>query len=295
MPSFTATPANWTNSSDANFRAWGSYIAARLLAVGMVQTADTGQINWATVLAPVAATTYQGYEIWRFNDSLQATRPVFIKIEYGSSSVTAHPQVRIQLGSGSNGTGTLTGNLSGQYVSGCTAVAGACSVVGSGDPARFCIIAGFTTAGGYGMHFGFERSKNAAGADTDEAVLCLFSNNSATLSTASRFFPVWSTSLGEIGPTTTVNAPSIFPPGATAASGAQTVVCPILHSKGIFMNPGMNFAGYFTENIAVNGTPSVFAYGVSRTYYSLPATSAISATGFQGPGGGTEALLIRYD
>lgn len=296
MPSFTATPSNWTNSSDVNFRAWGSYISARLAAAGLVQTGDTGQVNWGTVTAPVAISTYQGYEVWRFADSLQATAPVFIKIEYGSSvSSASNPQVRVQFGSGSNGSGTLTGNLSALYLSGCTAVAGACSVVGSGDTSRFCMVGGFTTAAGYGMHFGFERSKNAAGADTAEAVLAVFSGISTTLSTSNRFFPVWSTTLGDIGPTTAISAPAIFPPGATAASGSQVIVCPLLHSKGIFMNPGMNFAGYFTENIAINGTPSVYVYGANRTYYSLPAASAISASGFQGPGGGTEALLIRYD
>lgn len=296
MASFTASPANFTNSSDANFRSWGSYIAARLAAVGLVQTADTGQINWTTVLTPPAANTYQGYEIWRFNDSLQATAPVYIKIEYGESTGVDSPSVRIQFGSGSNGTGGLTGNLSAQYLASNSAVAGACTVVGSGATNRFCICMGFTTAGGYGMFFGFERSKDAAGNDTTEAVLGVFNNSTASgASTGAKFYPVWSTTLGDIGSTAAITAPALFPPGTTATSGGQTVVSPLLHFKGIFMNPGLNFIGYLTNSIAINGTPTVYMYGAAHTYYSLPDASAISSTGFQGPGTGTEATLIRYE
>lgn len=296
MASFTATPANFTNSSDANFRTWGSYIAARLLAVGLVQTSDTGQINWTTVLAPGAASTFMGYEIWRFADSLQASAPVYIKVEYGSSTSAANnPGMRFSFGSGSNGSGTLTGNLSTTYLAGATAVAGACSVVGSGSTNRFCISYGFTTAGGYGMFFGFERSKDAAGNDTVEAVLGVFNNTTVSgSSTGQKFYPVWSTTLGDIGLTTATPAPALFPP-SVATSGAQTVLAPLLHSKGIFMNPGMNFLGYYTAGPVPNGTPSVYMYGVARTYYTLPATSALEGTGWQGPGSGTEALAIRYD
>ena len=95
------------NSSDATFRAWGSDIAARLATAGLIQTADTGQINWVTVLRP-AASAYGGYEVWRFDDTLQGTSPVFMKIEYGSSNNQATPALRITVSSGTNGAGTPT-------------------------------------------------------------------------------------------------------------------------------------------------------------------------------------------
>src|SRR6186997_665737 len=112
MASFTATPANFTNSSDANFRVWGAYISSKLLAGGMVQTADTGQINWTTVLTPTGINTYAGYEIWRFADALQASAPVYFKIEYGEGSNVDGPAVRVKFGTGSDGAGNLTGNVS---------------------------------------------------------------------------------------------------------------------------------------------------------------------------------------
>lgn len=297
MPSFTATPSNWTNAtSDANFRAWGEYISTQLAAVGHIQTADSGQINWATVSNPGAINTYAGYEIWRFADALQNAAPVFIKIEYGESGTTDAPSMRIQFGSGSDGAGALTGNLSGQYLFTCSPVAAACVVHGSGNTNRFCMIGGYTAAGGFGMWGGWERSKDANGDDTTEAVL-FFSNglgSATSTSTTSKQIAVWSTTAGVLFSNITT-APALFSLAATMTNGAQTNVCPIMFNKGIFMNPGLNFVGYFTENITPASSFACYMYGASHTYYALPATSAISAGGWQSQGGGTEALALLYE
>src|SRR4051812_38221933 len=73
-------------ADDATFRAWGSGIAAQIAAMGLVQTSDTGQINWTTVTRP-GINVLAGYEMWRFADSLQATKPVFIRLDYGIAPV----------------------------------------------------------------------------------------------------------------------------------------------------------------------------------------------------------------
>jgi hypothetical protein len=108
------------STSDANFRAWGSGIAASLVAAGLVQTSDTGQINWTTVSRGAnpgtSVESIYGYEIYRFNDALQATKPVFIKVEYGvlwsvtSGGATATPSqsvIYITVGTSTNGAGTV--------------------------------------------------------------------------------------------------------------------------------------------------------------------------------------------
>lgn len=103
------------HSNDATFRAWGSDLSARFATAGLVQTADTGQINWATVLRP-GTIAFAGYEIWRFNDSLQGTAPVFIKVEYGTANNATVPALRITVSSGTNGAGTSTGLVSATLV-----------------------------------------------------------------------------------------------------------------------------------------------------------------------------------
>ncbi len=97
------------NATDANFRLWGSTISAHFAAVGLVQGTDSGQINWATVVKPTAATTSAGYEIWKLNDSLFATYPIYIKVEYGTDNIATRPATWITIGTGTNGAGTITG------------------------------------------------------------------------------------------------------------------------------------------------------------------------------------------
>lgn len=98
-------------TTDAKFRTWGAAINAALTAAGLTNTADTGQINWTTVTKPIATATQAGYEIWRFNDTLQSTKPIFIRIGYGSGGVASgnSPATWITVGTGSDGAGTITG------------------------------------------------------------------------------------------------------------------------------------------------------------------------------------------
>lgn len=93
------------HDSDAMFREWGSEFSTALATVGLVQTADTGQINWGTVTR-AAASNDAGYEIWRTND---AQTHVYIKFYYGTGTNASAPRIRMEIGTGSNGTGTITG------------------------------------------------------------------------------------------------------------------------------------------------------------------------------------------
>jgi len=107
---FTVAP---DGSSDALFRIWGKAVSDTLSAGGFIQTADTGQIDWATVTKPSGYNTAQGYEIWRSNDAVGSLHNFYFKIEYGSGGATfTQPAIWITVGWGSNGSGTLTGNAS---------------------------------------------------------------------------------------------------------------------------------------------------------------------------------------
>jgi hypothetical protein len=99
------------HSNDANFRAWASDFAAKLAVVGLVQTADTGQINLATATRP-AINTAAGYQVWRFSDN-----SIFLKFEYGTGSgSTDAANIWFTVGTNSNGSGTLTGTVSNRRV-----------------------------------------------------------------------------------------------------------------------------------------------------------------------------------
>ena len=95
------------NSTDDNFRQWGKSISDAITALGWVHSVDT-QINWSTVTAPAQNTFSTSVEIWQNNDSILPN--MFIKIRYGSSNnATPAPAIAIQCGTGSDGSGNLTG------------------------------------------------------------------------------------------------------------------------------------------------------------------------------------------
>ncbi|WP_152649126.1 hypothetical protein [Demequina flava] len=104
-----SAPSNHTTTAA---RKWMQGIHDGLLSAGLVQTGDTGQINLATVTPTnPGSPTALGYEIWRFDDDVQATAPVFIKIVYGElySSSQAKPWYSVAIATGSDGAGNLTG------------------------------------------------------------------------------------------------------------------------------------------------------------------------------------------
>lgn len=111
--------SRWLATTDELFREWGKAVSDGIRAVGLIQTDDTGQIDWETVTAPTTAATAAGiavgYEIWRFDDALQATHPVVIKLEYGAGAgatpAANSPYMWVTIGRATNGAGSITGTL----------------------------------------------------------------------------------------------------------------------------------------------------------------------------------------
>lgn len=97
--------------NDAGFRAWGYELTYNMALAGIIQTDDTGQIDWTTVTFPGTNTTAAGYTIHRFNDVLQANTPIYFKMEYGRGSAASNPAMWVTVGSGTDGAGTITGTI----------------------------------------------------------------------------------------------------------------------------------------------------------------------------------------
>ena len=191
----------WRNTTSEEFRRWGKAISDGVRAVGLVQTADTGQINWATVAAPTSGSavgTVQGHEIWQFDDALQATAPIFVKIEYGARVATAFPEMWVTLGCGSDGAGNVTGILAPRRAG--TVRSSAWGTAGfrgdaiepiyiSSDGSSLCI-APRTGALGAGspVHvptFVIDRSRDSSGAATAAGGVILTAGDGAVASTES--------------------------------------------------------------------------------------------------------------
>lgn len=82
-----------------------------LLAVGLTQTADTGQLDLTTEPAYVATTGYvYGYTIYQWTDAYQSTYPIYIRVQWMNSSGTLTniiPYPYITVGTSTNGAGTI--------------------------------------------------------------------------------------------------------------------------------------------------------------------------------------------
>ncbi len=102
---------------DANFRfadagAFRAVVAAYLDVLrdmGLVQTDDTGQIDIDTVPMPGAG-VIAGYSVWRLDDALQASRPIFLRLSFGAGAAGAL-RIQMEIGTGTNGEGIITGVL----------------------------------------------------------------------------------------------------------------------------------------------------------------------------------------
>ncbi len=278
------TAAN--NSTNALFRAWGQNISSTFTTCGWVAGADSGQINWATVAAPSGASASQGYEIWRMNDALQSTSPVFLKIEYGSSQFAAlAPGLFITIARATDGAGTVTGNPSARMAFGLTAgQANSTPSFFSGANNRFATTSWIETASA-ALCFSIERTHDAAGADTGEGVL-LFSRGQST----GYLQQYWNCAVGPSPLESTLGALSPGNTTVTGTTGNKTVVYPFFFCHGVFTNPSLCFLSAREANFTQFSTCVIPFYGGNHTY--MPTGSGTTFLAARSSSGNTHMLML---
>jgi hypothetical protein len=136
----TSAPSNiFAQDTDAHFQLWYNGVITMLFtALGVVQTADTGQIG-LTATRP-ASSTSAGYVIGRFNDPLQSTVPIFFKLEFGSGVANTNPQMWLTVGTGSNGSGTITNGGGGAVSTRCSLMNGSAATGSGALVSRACYL-----------------------------------------------------------------------------------------------------------------------------------------------------------
>ena len=252
-----------TNATDAQFRAWGKAISDSLQAVGIVKTADSGQIDWATVAAPTAANTQMGYEIYRFNDTLQSTAPVFIKIAFGSASSSPNnTALWISIGTGSNGSGTLTGGILPEQQNPVNANGAATTHYISGSSNRFVIAIQGASSSNH-MILTVERTHNSSGSDTSSGVMV----NRMASSVDSQHYILFSDS----SVVTTSQIMCLTPAGMSGAKSPDINLYPVR-----FFTPGEGpvsncLVGYISGDFAFNSSYTVSICGTSRAFRTMQA------------------------
>jgi hypothetical protein len=174
------------SSTLANFKSWAQAISTFMGTIGWTQTADTGQVNWSTIASVPTAGTFV-YEIWEpSSDPLQTgSTAYYLKIQYGQTSQTP-PGIRIalQAGTGTNGSGTLTGLTTavddplGNGAVGGGSVGYECDFSGDAERVSICMFR-TTPTGTLPFYFSVERTKNTDGSNSSDGVTLLNAANSA--------------------------------------------------------------------------------------------------------------------
>ncbi len=154
----------------ANYVSTGRAMSDAIKLTGLTQTADTGQVVWANVTALPAANTVRDFEVYRFADALQATKPIFIRIDYLNNSMV---DLAVSVGTGTDGAGNLTGVIAPRVRVGTAQAASTFAHTGwasTGDGSQFSFGCGMnpaaTTPSLYTQWFAIDRSRDAAGAPT---------------------------------------------------------------------------------------------------------------------------------
>lgn len=128
---------SFLTGSDAAFRAWINTWHTKLAAIGLVRLTEGSPIDKTTVTRPVGSNNLTnsvinlgsdvvaGTDIWRFDDALQGTKPVFIKFYYsvhgynpfsyaydasdGTYGKNAKIRLYFEVGQATDGAGNLQG------------------------------------------------------------------------------------------------------------------------------------------------------------------------------------------
>jgi hypothetical protein len=258
-----------TAATLADLKAYTSWIATRLATVGWVQTVDTGQLTIANIPAISAVAGYSyGYQIWRMNDTLQSTAPVYLKLEFYTPS-SSYFGLAITLGTLSDGAGNLAGQVGPRILLGNNSSSATAYESRMSGDINWCCFSLWN--GASNLMFSIERSKDALGNDISDGVMIFYKS---ALGNGQYYLPF----SGKVY--TAITGLQFFSPtGVTAlAVGNDVTLLPLIpYTQEAIKSPGIGWVISLSPDIADGQTfPMAYDNGVTHTYW---ATGQLAATG----------------
>lgn len=284
-----------SNSSDALERAWAQFVFDTFVTTGgWVQTADTGQVTISTIAHATVANTYQGYHIYRMADTLQATKPIFMRVEFGAAAAAANsPALKVTIGQSTDGAGNITNVLFGPVIvtSALNGTNGSNSY-GSADTNRGHIMLFCRNAATETWLFSVERTKDAnTGADTGEGLLVSWTDTNPGTLTA------WVNTA--FGPQPSAERWCVaISNNSTSTFGSNTGIGFPLHFKGYLQPLALGVIVVNKGDYLAAAQPVISVYGTNHTYQlsDCDTNSFSVATGNGGAGSATNRRIgIRYE
>lgn len=272
--------ANYGTSGFANIAQW---LSNSLKAVGLVRVASSrpavaGGGNQAAdytgVANPVAISTALEWEIWRFDDTLQATAPFYFRIYWRTGSGASTVVLALKVGTGWDGVSDVNGNTyAEQQLITTTGAAGITNqwCVVSGDTNRIAVALWFgpdATGSVPGLLFGIERLHNADGSDNDEGVYVLTQYGSSTATHNNQVV-----SRASFGANATLESKlgnALMPRTTVTAQGLDAAIGPIFPMRGKALYPSRNFCLVGKSDIGAGGGYPSFDhyYGILQKWFN---------------------------
>lgn len=253
--------------------------------------------------AASAAGTVCGYQIWRMNDSLQATAPVFVKFEFGSGTSSDAASLWITVGTGTDGVGGITGTIQDKtriYMSsaGLGSITVASYFYGSGYSNRLVFVARSLNTPGNAfvqrIMFSIERTHNANGGDTSQGVM-IFGEAPSGYSTSNALGTVYVFRVATFSDPQTSSSTSIgayVPSGTTWSYSANYVgICPVAFFLGAPTNPSKNLAVYLNGDLPALVPGVISTYGTDLNWIPLGASMISNVASSNA----NSSFLIRWD
>lgn len=283
-------------TTDALFRQNVATFKAAMDAIGIVRVPLASNIDETTVTNATAANQIKGGELYRFNDALQATAPVYIRVDYGGGDAAAQACLWVTVGTAYD---AVSGEITGFYRSAKWRITGDnnsppalpdCRFSGGPNRLTFSLVGNHTGSQGYYGHqwLTVERLKDATGADTANGIVWLGGRG---YTGDQRIF--WLPFSGDVLPNACENnIPGVISTNGTQTFGGNTGVFPIYPMAGVALNPPIGYLACQRTDFARGDQTPVTIYGVSRNYIcACNNGTSYSMHGANGPVGSRPMML----
>ena len=257
-----------SSTANADLRAFATAVSAALVGGGWTRNGDVGEADLTTIVANSGT----NFVIYKMGDALQATYPVYLKLEFNpaASSVGAL-YLYMTIGTGSNGSGTITGVIKARYLinhSSSVTTANVKAIL-SADPDRFNFLWSYTIASGQSLYFGIERTRDSSNVATNVGVLVVQGSSSAANFAVCPF-------IGTL-PNVETYGNAIIPAAGTALDGADVSLFELrMFYFGKIVNQTTMFFVYRGADVAGESVLSVNDRGQTNDYLFTTQTSGTS-------------------
>jgi len=275
-----AFSGNFSMTTQANYNALMGFVRASILADGWTLSTDTGQTDPTSAALP-AANTDTVHEIYKSPTGLT---PIYQRISYQRDASNT-PQLVVQVGTGTNGTGTLTGvtSTSRTLASQSTPAAGHAYVSASDG---WLTIAMDINNGALGLVYVLDRSVDATGVYTSTyfTTICYINGLNCPQETLVIAGGV------QTGVQTGVVAPTLKN-GGSWVFGTNILVpfmLPVVPTGAAQHSPNVGLWTSAAADFVADTVTQVSVYGAARSYIVCASANIAGGTGqFKG--------MVRYE